>query len=505
MKTILPKRKCMRLIMKAIVTVAVATCNTLYAGDFIVHYKNQPSNNNLNSNNFINNNLKVAKRKQLNKNDFMVSIDSGTAFSNGSNGLSAVKKGSDVEKYYIAKELMDSDSNIEFVLPTNVYMKPLNVNVTDYIPVDHAQYWSLQWSLPHQSEVVGSNNSQEMWNYYSDLGTPMADQVIGIIDSGLAQSLYPDVTGSLVDGVLPVKESKSSYRIILDGDNFVATRDISDVNREGVYHGTHVAGIANANGPFFLGVAGPTEHIKTLPINVFQFTSNGEFRYNTGSVIDAIRWAVGASSDTLFSRESDGSLLQPNQHIPKVINLSLANERPQLLSDKDWQTVKDVLCPAYEYAANTAEEKNTILVYAAGNESVKLADSIPAACTGLSVVIAQANAKNGALASYSNYLPAGEPQGERSIVTSAGGEGEDSDGILSESAVYNETTGETLPSLIYLSGTSMAAPGVSGLIAVMSTIDPNISYEDIKQIFSEVNDGEYNKPLDFKKALEAVR
>ena len=91
----------MRLIMKAIVAVAVATCNTLYAGDFIVHYKNQPSNNNLNSNNFINNNLKVAKRKQLNKNDFMVSIDSGTAFSNGSNGLSAVKKGSDVEKYYI--------------------------------------------------------------------------------------------------------------------------------------------------------------------------------------------------------------------------------------------------------------------------------------------------------------------------------------------------------------------------------------------------------------------
>ena len=176
-------------------------------------------------------------------------------------------------------------------------------------------------------------------------------------------------------------------------------------------HGTHVAGIIAASGDNGVGLAGIAWKVRLLPVKVLD--NNGNGRYS--DLISGIRYAAdnGAS----------------------VINMSLGGgSRSQALQD----------------AVDYARGKGVVVVAAAGNNASSSL-SYPAACDGVISVGATDDADR--RASFSNY-------------------GDGLDIVAPGVSVYSD-----YPAARYMSmsGTSMAAPQVSGAFALLRSYKPGLS------------------------------
>ncbi|UTR08022.1 S8 family serine peptidase [Alkalihalobacillus sp. LMS6] len=197
-------------------------------------------------------------------------------------------------------------------------------------------------------------------------------------------------------------------------------------------HGTHVAGIAAALTNNVEGIAGVSWQSKIMPIKVLD--TNGEG--SSFSVARGIYWAVENGAD--------------------VINMSLGDYYHS-----------DVLYDAVEHAYN----QGVTLISASGNENTD-EQMYPAAYPQVVTVASVNQDKNRSF--FSNY-------GEYVDVTAPG---------------------EHIPSTylenqyILLSGTSMAAPHVAGLAALIHSINPSLSNEDIGNLIlgnaNQLGDGDYN-------------
>jgi type VII secretion-associated serine protease mycosin len=177
-----------------------------------------------------------------------------------------------------------------------------------------------------------------------------------------------------------------------------------------VGHGTHVAGIIAAGVNNYEGIAGLSWYNPLLPIKVLDETGSGQ----SFAVAEGIIWAT--------------------EHGAKVINLSLGNyARSQFLHD----------------AVRYAHARDVVLVAAAGNENTDQF-SYPAAYPEVLAVAAVDEQKR--RASFSNY------------------------GNYVDVAAPGLHVASTFPGLSYaaLSGTSMAAPHVTALAAMMRSRCPEL-------------------------------
>jgi serine protease len=136
----------------------------------------------------------------------------------------------------------------------------------------------------------------------------------------------------------------------------------------------------------------------------------------------------------------------------KVLNLSLGGEGDCTM--------------AYQDAINSARSRGAVVVVAAGNDGSDAAFFSPASCPG--VIPVAAVGRTGALAYYSNH-------GNPVMVAAPGGDmsfGE-ANGILS---TFNTGVhGPGADSYAYLQGTSMAAPHVAGVVALMLSRNPALT------------------------------
>lgn len=171
-------------------------------------------------------------------------------------------------------------------------------------------------------------------------------------------------------------------------------------------HGTHVAGIAAALINNGIGIAGVDGGASILPVKVLDAYGNGSY----SNVAAGIIWATNNGA--------------------QVINLSLGGAKPSFV---------------LEDAINYAHERNVILVGASGNSGVGTV-LYPAAYPFV-IAVAASNSTN-KWASFSNYGPEVD-------VTAPG--------VMIYSAYPGGGYG-------YRSGTSMAAPHVSGLAAILMGI-----------------------------------
>jgi len=213
-----------------------------------------------------------------------------------------------------------------------------------------------------------------------------------------------------------------------------------------VFHGTHVAGTVAAvvNG---LGGAGVAHGASLLPVRVLGIDKETR-QEGTGSLADllaALRWLAGDDNQP------------PRAHI---VNLSLGGLPPD---------------SRLQAAINAGAEKGILYVAAAGNSSTS-AVTYPAGADNVFSVSAVDGA--GQLAGYSNFgswvdlaAPGGDQRrdanndGEPDAVWSASGES-DSQG--------------SLPTFRGLQGTSMAAPHVSGVLALMKAENPDLDYDTVR-------------------------
>ncbi len=305
----------------------------------------------------------------------------------------------------------------------------------EYVEIDQRMYPTLVPNDPRLSEqwAFGTTNAginvRPAWDKSTGAGI-----VVAVIDTGIVP--HPDLDAN----ILPGYDFISDTFVSRDGDGRDSNpRDEGDWNpvanecysgspvSNSSWHGTHVAGTIVAVTNNAVGVAGTAFNAKVVPVRVL-----GRCGGYTSDIADGIIWASGGTV----------SGVPANANPAEVINLSLGGGGT---------------CSAtYQNAINGAVGRGTTVVVAAGNSNVNVSGSVPANCANVIAVAATTSA--GSRASFSNF--------GAGIDISAPGQG-----ILS--TLNSGTTTPGSASYASYNGTSMAAPHVAGIVALMQAAAPS--------------------------------
>ncbi|MEZ5557929.1 MAG: S8 family serine peptidase [Pseudomonadales bacterium] len=282
----------------------------------------------------------------------------------------------------------------------------------------------------------------QAWDVSTGRDTGNPDAIVAVVDTGvlldhpdLAASILRDDAGNVIGADFIQDPGRAG-----DGDGI--DLDPSDPGDEaygpgdGSFHGTHVAGTAAAASDNGVGVAGVSWGARIMPLRALGIDGGTTF-----DVMQAIRYAAGL--DNLTGRTP------PRR--ADVINLSLGS---------------DFYSEAEQRVIDEARAAGVLLVASAGNDASS-APSFPAAYDG--VISVSATTIGDESAPYSNRgatvdvaAPGGLAIGSgRYAILSTDGRG---GGAQPISFNYE-----------WLQGTSMAAPQVSGVIALMKSVFPELT------------------------------
>jgi serine protease len=319
-----------------------------------------------------------------------------------------------------------------------------------FLPQD--AYYAKQWFLWGEHGI----NAPGAW--ISTLGSK--NTVVAVLDTGITR--HPDLDSQVIAGYDFVSAVTSSR----DGDAWDA--DATDPGdyagaESSSWHGTHVAGIIGAASNT-LGVIGVAPGVKIQPIRVL-----GAEGGTTADLVAGLRWAAGLTVS--------GAPLNPTP--AKVINISMGTDSatPCRLSGQRLGVTEEAL------AAVKAAGVTTIT--AAGNFNMPAAYSYPGNC--YPTLNVGATNFSGDRAVYSNYsvqdastgdmvgVDLSAPGGDHTdfVNTPEGSQGR----IISTRNAGTTTAGE--PSYDYEEGTSMSSPIVAGVVALVYSIKPNITFDDV--------------------------
>lgn len=271
--------------------------------------------------------------------------------------------------------------------------------------------------------------------------------IVAVIDTGVLFN-HPDLSARLIPGFDFI--SRTDISRDGDGPDADATDEGDDPRGESSsFHGTHVAGTIGASTDNNrIGVAGVTWQTQIMPLRVL-----GAGGGLDSDIAEAILHAAGGEDENA-------------PKLAHIINMSLGGQGFS-------QTMQN--------AITTARNKGVIVVAAAGNESTSALTS-PAGLDG--VISVSAVDLNATKAPYSNF-------GSRVDVAAPGGNsGADlnddgfQDGVLS---TQGNDAGEF--SFRFLQGTSMAAPHVAGVIALMLAVNDQLIPDDIDRLLAGTHPG----------------
>jgi serine protease len=276
-----------------------------------------------------------------------------------------------------------------------------------------------------------------------DTTTGTFDVIVAVVDTGILSN-HPDLAGQLVDGYDFVSDPSSAG----DGNGIDPNpQDPGNALNAGSsnFHGTHVSGTVAARGNNGLGVAGTAYTSRVMPVRALGAGGAG----TSYDVSQAILFAAGLPNDS-------GTV---PQQAADIINLSLGGGPFS-------QATQDLF--------NQVRAAGVMVVAAAGNEASSL-PAYPASYNGvISVSAVDAQRR---LATYSNtgrHIDIAAPGGDNGADLNGDGY---PDGVLSTGGT-NTVNGVNYV-YSFLNGTSMAVPHVAGVLALMISVNPDLTPADI--------------------------
>ena len=335
----------------------------------------------------------------------------------------------------LAADIAASDPNVEYAEPDRMMQKMFTPNDTRY---------NEQW---HYFEATAGINAPAAWDKATGTGV-----VVGIVDTGYRP--HADLSGQILQGYDFISDT------FVSNDGNGRDSDASDPgdaisagecgngeptqSEPSSWHGTHVAGTIAAKTNNSSGVAGVAFNARIVPARVL-----GKCGGYTSDIADAIIWVSGGSV----------SGVPANANPAKVINISLGG---------------DGACDTTtQNAINSARSRGASVIVAAGNENRNASLDSPANCSGV-VTVASVN-RSGGRSYFSNF-------GTIVEVAAPGGDirSSSANGILSTLNAGSSSPGAD--SYAFYQGTSMATPHVVGVVALMLSVKPTLTPDQVTSI-----------------------
>lgn len=284
--------------------------------------------------------------------------------------------------------------------------------------------YSLLWGLHNTGQTGGTAGADIRAEQTWDVTTGSGDVVVAVIDSGVDAS-HPDLAENLWTnpGEIPnngVDDDQNGYVDDVHGWDFV--NDDNDPFDDHS-HGTHVAGTIGAIGNNGIGVTGVAWRVSILPLKFLASSGSG----TTADAVLAVEYATAAGVDITNNSWGGGGFSQA------LLDAIVAGGEA------------DVLFVAA--AGNYGDDADTYPMY-------------PAAYGADCIVSVAATGATDRLASFSNY-------GATSVDLAA-------PGVDTWSTIPGGAYG-------YKSGTSMATPHVSGVAALLRSLNPSMGVAFLKE------------------------
>jgi serine protease len=312
-----------------------------------------------------------------------------------------------------------------------------------------------------------------------DLTMGSSDVIVAVVDSGVLIN-HPDLSGKLTGTGY---DFVSDETIAGDGDGIDSNPDdpgdhARDDNSS-TFHGTHVAGTIGAATGNGVGVAGAGWLTRVMAVRCLGMDGVGtDYDLSQG-----IRYAAGLANDS-------GTLpAEPAE----IINLSLGSE---------------IDSSVLSAAIQDARDQGVIVIAAAGNEATDQPLYPAAYDTVVSVSAVDYAANRAIYSSYGSTIDVAAPGGDATADLNSDDSG---DGVLS--TLGSDGAGTINMMYGFHQGTSMAAPHVSAVAALMKALRPGMTPDELDaflasgQITTDIGDPNFFGAglIDAQKAVLAAQ
>ena len=366
---------------------------------------------------------------------------------------------------------LSAQSDVEYAV-VDVRMRALNAPNDSYYKAGQTTITPAvgQWYLrsPSGDGAASSINAEAAWS----ITTGKSTVVVAVLDTGITR--HPDLNSKVLPGydfvsdVGQANDGNGRDSDPSDPGDAISAAETNDANgaffhcgdpdqsgnlvlaAPSSWHGTQTAGLIGAATNNGIGMASVGRDVMLLPLRVLGKCGGAE-----SDVGSAMLWAAGISVDGV----------RDNTNPAKVINLSLG---------ADSGTACDTY---YQGVVNQVLAKGVVVVAAAGNQG--LAVGSPANCAG---VIAVAGVRHtGTKVGYSDL-------GNNVVISAPAGNCVNTSGACMYPLLTTSNSGTTGPvSPNYTDdtfhpslGTSFSAPLVAGTVALMFSVNPNLTPDQVK-------------------------